>query len=239
MVASRDYYKDAWNALSRAKVNNLKITYILAKKEENGNESIKAVAYKEDEPDIIVGVDISEDDRNYRIPDWAFNIDEYLLDNLQNGFEIKYMPLEEHYGVWCCIDDWREEINSKEGLQRYLSHCHKKDINVKTLSLLEVDVNDIMDLYEEKNGNYKILTEMSIGKSAIVLAHNPNSPSPYVTWETAPNRNWGYQSGHYFTKYNDAFNDFKERSKTMFEFSMKHKKEQSRPKVKKEQEYER
>lgn len=237
MASKENILSNIKDVLDTSEYWPLKISYILSN---NTDKSVKAVAYKEDEPDIIVGVEINENGSlHQRIPDWDFNVDGYLLDDLQNGYEIVYMPLDEHAGIWECIDAWREEIDSKEGLQNYLQHCQRKGINQQTLSLLESDVKDIMDLYVEKNGNYEILTEMSIGKSAIVLAHNPKAPSPYVTWETASNRSWGYQSGHYFTRYGDAFNDFRERCQDMFNFSMKHKKEQSRPKSKKEHEYER
>ena len=238
MADRKDYVEIVNEVLDKSEYAFLNISYILSKKTDN-KEIIQAVAYKKDDPDIIIGVEIDEDTKLSKYPEWAFNMDDYLFDDLQKGFEIRYMPLEEHYGIWCCIDEWRDDINSQDGMQKYLGYCQRKGINVKTLSLLEVEVKDVMDLYQETNGGYKILTDMSIGNNAIVLAHNPKSPSPYVTWETAADRNWGYQTGHYFTKYQPAFDDFVERCKGMFENNMRFKKEQSRSKQKKEHQYER
>jgi len=75
---------------------------------------------------------------------------------------------------------------------------------------------DVMDLYQEKNGNYIIIASFDIGNSSVVLGYNENSPSPYVTWKTTPDRKTGYYTGHYGVTKESAFNDYKKRCKECF-----------------------
>lgn len=146
------------------------------------------------------------------VPDWDFNIDDYLFYDLECNHELIYMDLSEHYNVWCSIDDIKEDIEHFNGLQNYLSFCQKNDINSKTIQALNLQPVNVMDLYVEQNIGYKIIAETVIDNSAIVLGYKENSYNPYVTWRTSPNRKYGYDMGHYFTNYKDAFKDYKERS---------------------------
>ena len=40
------------------------------------------------------------------VPEWDFNFDSYLFEELQKGYEVGYMSDECHYGVWQTIDEW-------------------------------------------------------------------------------------------------------------------------------------
>ena len=123
-----------------------------------------------------------------KILEWDYNIEDYLLDDLENGFEIEYMTIDEHCGIWYTIDNWRDDIFHMEGLQKYLSYCQQHEITSQVISLYSSEHIDISDLYQEANGPYKIIAETSIGSRSIVLGHSSISPSPYVTWDTTPNR---------------------------------------------------
>ena len=58
------------------------------------------------------------------VPEWDFNFDTYLFEELQKGYEIGYMSDDCHYGVWQIIDEWYpEDIENKEGVQKYLKYC--------------------------------------------------------------------------------------------------------------------
>lgn len=157
------------------------------------------------------------------IHDWQYNIDDALFEYLENGFEIEYMPLEQHYNFWCLLDTYCDEIIHPDGMQKYLSYCVKNGITPKAIRSLGYGEVNVMNLYEEKNGNYKIIAEMNIGDDAIVLAHNPNNPSPYVTWSTSSDRRWGYTAGNYWGSFTSAFRDFEERCRGMFKGSIERK----------------
>ncbi len=69
------------------------------------------------------------------------------------------MPLFEHYDVWCCIDQWREDVSHKDGLQKYLSYCQVNGISKHEIDLMQLESIDIMDLYVEKIVTIKLLLQ--------------------------------------------------------------------------------
>lgn len=194
------------------------ICYILR----NVNGELRAVAY--DPNDLEKIVQISEkSDSSYavdQVPDWDFNVDEYLLHDLENGFDVAYMDLSTHQEVWTAVDSIRGEIQYEDGLQKYLSYCQKNDITVNTISSLGENWVDISDLYNERNHSYKIIQQITIGNRSIVLGYSNINPSPYVTWETNSNRSNSYRSGHYFVNLKQAQGDFEIRAKSLFESEM-------------------
>ena len=208
-----------------ADYGKMNINYILTKNNRNNSESM-ILANATDIVDSEVSVDILINKNCVYmngVHEWQYNYDEDLLEILENGFEIVYMPLQTHYNVWCALDNSRDEINHPEGLQKYLSYCFVNGITSKAINALGYKEVNIMDMYEERNGNYKIIAEISIGYEGVVLAYNPKNPNPYVTWATANDRHWGYVSGHYFGNVTSAFKDFEERCKGMFEGAMERK----------------
>ncbi len=60
-------------------------------------------------------------------------------------------------------------------------------------------------MFENKIGTWKIIGFFR----NILLAHDSDSPTPYVTWIF--NRN-GVESGHYFNTEEEAIQDFLERA---------------------------
>ena len=139
------------------------------------------------------------------VPDWDFNIDDYLLSDLEDGYQIEYIPLEEHYNIWCAVEEWKDDIQHQDGLYSYLDHCKKSGISPEVISLLGLENVDIMNLYQERNGNYKIIGETKVGDQSVVIAHNPKAPSPFVTWRTTPSRIRGFDIGHYHSRFKDAY----------------------------------
>jgi len=161
-----------------------------------------------------------------KIPEWDYDLDTHLFDDLEHRFEVVYIPLKQHYLIWTYISHHYEEIERKEGLYRYLDYCKFNHITKKTLSKLDadaLDVPDVMTEYKEINRNYEIIDEHTAGNVAIVLAYNPKSPSPYVTWRTTPLRMRGFDMGHYFSNYAMAYNDFIQRSMDITEKYLKSK----------------
>ena len=133
------------------------------------------------------------------VPDWDFNIDTYLFEDMEEGFDIAYMPILEHYDVWCSIKNLDGDIDHQRGLQLYLKYCQTHDITPEAIKALGmIDNLNVMNLYKEKKITY-------------VIGHHPKAPEPFVVWRTTNNRSNGYDIGHYFETYDEAFKDFKER----------------------------
>lgn len=154
------------------------------------------------------------EDGYFEIPEWDYSVDSYLFDDLENGYEIIYMPLDYHYGVWCCINEQYDEISHIEGMQKYLKYCKDHHINQEVLSQLgryACDVPDVMELYHEINEGCPIIDEFIAGERSIVLACKPDTKE-YVTWRTTPTRKRGFDNGHYFRNFHQAYKDFRERS---------------------------
>ena len=195
-----------WNELHV----NAKVIYVL----KDESDEILALACDADEPYSIFGITGRMNGRLFihSLPDWDFNIDTYLFEDLEHGFEIAYMPILTHYDVWCSIKNLEGEINHQDGLQRYLKYCQTHDITPEAIKALGMINNlNVMNLYKETNKGYQIISEYNVNKITYVIGHNPKAPDPFVVWRTTNNRSEGYEMGHYFGTYDEAFNDFKER----------------------------
>lgn len=204
--------------------NNMKISYILIKKELGKLDVIKCMAIDKENPDDALEITMDEDNIDISpLQEWSFSIDDNIFYELENGYEIKYIPLETHYGIWTILDDLRDEIVYKEGMQKYLSHCFKNSINSKIISQIGNTHLDVMDLYIESNQGYRIISDLSIGDNTIVLGYKENAPSPFVTWSTTKDRKYGYEIGHYFKTEKDAFKDFESRANALYKTSLERK----------------
>ena len=142
-----------WNEL-RIKAN---ISYVL-KDEDN---DIRALAYDSEEPSSLFGLigNLNGDIFINTIPDWDFNVDGYLLNDLEEGYRIAFMPLGEHYNVWCAIAAMEDDIEHKRGLQEYLKHCVTHDITPETIRSFGTNGINIMNLYREENQGYRIIAD--------------------------------------------------------------------------------
>lgn len=198
---------------------DMKINYILSKKGDTLSPFYLCIASSKLDPDEIRCITLSEDKNvaYQNVPDWDFNIDDYLLSDLEDGYQIEYIPLEEHYNIWCAVKEWKDDIQHQDGLYSYLDHCKKSGITPEVISLLGLENVDIMNLYQERNGNYKIIGETKVGDQSVVIAHNPKAPSPLVTWRTTPSRIRGFDIGHYHSRFKDAYEDYKKRCNEMME----------------------
>lgn len=203
---------DVYECLIANQEESMHIDYILDKKNEDGIILVKALAYCETDDSHICEIELdSNGHQEYGVvPDWDYNCDSYLLADLEDGYTITYMPLESHAGHWYFINKFNEEIEYTKGLQIYLSYCQKQGITHEILYKI-YNVPDITSLYQEKNNNYEIISETSIGQRTIALGYNKKAPQPYVTWVTSPTRKRGFDQGHYFSNYRNAFDDFTER----------------------------
>ena len=116
---------------------DMKINYILSRKGGENSPSYLCLASSRSDPDEIRCITIDNDNQiNYQnVPDWDFNIDDYLLSDLEDGYQIEYMTLEDHYNIWCAIEEWKDDIQHQDGLYSYLDHCKKNGITPEAISL--------------------------------------------------------------------------------------------------------
>ena len=198
---------------------DMKINYILSRKGGENSPSYLCLASSRSDSDEIRCITIDNEKKiNYQnVPEWDFNIDDYLLSDLEDGYQITYMTLENHYNIWCAIEEWKDDIQHQDGLYSYLNHCKNNGITPEVISLLGLENVDIMNLYQETNENYKIIGETKVGDQSIVIAHNPKSHSPFVTWKTTPTRTRGFDIGHYYSRFKDAYEDYKKRCNEIME----------------------
>ena len=119
-------YKEYLKILKNHHYKNYEIDYILQMNKSNDHHFIGYATSKENN-DEMVYVKFKDKSMSevYSIPDWDFNVDGYLLSELEQGYTIDYMSLECHYNTWCSIDEWRDELEHTNGLQKYLSYCQK------------------------------------------------------------------------------------------------------------------
>lgn len=121
------------------------LAYILKVKDES--ENCYAVAIDGDE---IIGFNPFEKEID-NIPDWDFNMDRYLFEELEWNREIIYMSADCHYGVWNEVSNYYpEDIEHMEGMQMYLRYCAdnaitKEFIDKKT----ELDTPNIMEYLDD------------------------------------------------------------------------------------------
>lgn len=119
-------YKECLKILKNHHYKNYEIDYILQMNKSNNHHFIGYATSKENN-DEMVYVKFKDKSMSevYSIPDWDFNVDGYLLSELEQGYTIDYMSLECHYNTWYSIDEWRNELEHTNGLQKYLSYCQK------------------------------------------------------------------------------------------------------------------
>lgn len=204
--------------LNKNDYENYSVYYILVRKE-NDNHQYFALACDEQDGEDIICLKFDDSGLDYinDVPAWEYYIDYCLLDKLEENYEIEYMPIEAHYNIWCIIDESRDLVNDKEGLQKYLSYCQRKGITKERLDLYQAGINNIMELYQEKNAGYTIIAEMKCGEHAIVLAERKNNPESFVTWYTTIDRRNGYDLGYYFSDFTSAYQNFRKRCHNMME----------------------
>lgn len=200
--------------LDKNNIFNPTLEIILSRRNKDG--SIEYSLLYNDSEESLYEVNLFSKERIefQSIPEWDFNIETYLFDDLENGFEIEYMTFSHHYGMWNSINIWKDEIDHTDGLQKYLKYCKDSGVTLEAMSMSQsffINAPDVMDLYKEMNGKFEIIHEFSIGSRAVVLAKKTTTKDEFVTWRTTPTRKNGYDSGHYFTDFNNAYEDYVKR----------------------------
>ncbi len=231
-MSNQNAFSECSHILRESEYGDFQICFILSK-QKNNDVHYLAYAYNDDLNEII---SIRFTDENsfdiHHEAEWDFNIDEYFLYELESGYEVNHIPLEEHYNIWCAIDEQCDDIEHQDGLQKYLSYCHVNGISSHEIGLLQLTEVNIMDMYREENAGYTIIAETNCGDKAIVLAERKTDIARYVTWSTTKDRKRGFDIGHYFSDFKSAYRDFESRSHDMMDHQLSILKNKCRPKKK-------
>lgn len=85
-----------------------------------------------------------------KVSEWDYSFDNYLFKDLENVYQIGFMTDETHYNVWNSLEElYPENINNKDGVQRYLQYCADKGITKEYLDKqMNLDTPDIMKYFD-------------------------------------------------------------------------------------------
>jgi hypothetical protein len=133
--------------------------------------------------DIILFAPFTKEQENgyMKVPEWDFNFDEYFFKELQNGYEIGFINDDSNYGLWNTINDlYPEDIDNKDGVQKYLQYCKDNNITRDYLdNVMKMSVPDIMQHYEYPNGIVEINgNNVSMSKETL----DKQSETSYITF---------------------------------------------------------
>lgn len=123
------------------------LNYILVDNKELSNSIIIASHYDE-----IIRIEPYTMDTN-SVPEWAYNFDEDIFEELEKNKEIGYMSMDTHFNIWETIHQWYpEDIEHKKGMQKYLKYCKDNKITKEIIEKeVKLDVSiDVMKFYEKK-----------------------------------------------------------------------------------------
>ena len=151
------------------------------------------------------------------IPEWDFNFDGYIFDELEKGYQVGFMSEETHYGIWNSLKElYPEDIEHKNGVQNYLQFCADNGITKEYLDRkTNLDTPNIMNLFEglalhetRCNDNLTILAEGFRNDQSVALVEK-NIPSMNIkeyivafnpVIDENNNLSWGYGRYYYDEK---------------------------------------
>lgn len=144
---------DVNQLMRKEEFTNAKIEYVLVNKQNTKN----SIALINDREQDLYEVILKDNEINPAL-DWAYNVDDDVFAHLENEYEIGFMSLEFHSGIWNQVEDIGiEQFEHKLGLQKYLKYCRDNGIDKKTIcEKLNINLSDIMPYYNEKTDFIKI-----------------------------------------------------------------------------------
>lgn len=148
--SNKEILDKVYEVLQNEEYKDFELTYVLKVKDECQN--CYAVAMYEDE---IIGFNPFEKEIQ-SLPEWDFNIDGYLFQELECNREIIYVSPDFNYTIWYEITKYYpEEFEHKEGIQKYLKYCKENKIDIKKIKELgdADDIDNIMKYLKDKNKN--------------------------------------------------------------------------------------
>ena len=134
---------------------NKKVDYILYNKETQETNTLASDPYGEEAIEFTPNTKDSKEGYWY-VPEWDYNFDYYIYNLLEENWEIGYMSSEVHYSIWNSINElYPEDIDYKEGVQKYLKYCKENNISKEYLDkqmeneIPNVNTPDIMKYLDD------------------------------------------------------------------------------------------
>lgn len=134
---------------------NKKVYYILYNKEKQETNTLASDPYGEEAIEFTPNTKDSKEGY-WNVPEWDYNFDYYIYNLLEENWEIGYMSSEVHYSIWNSINElYPEDIDYKEGVQKYLKYCKENNITKEYLDkqmekeIPNVNTPDIMKYLDD------------------------------------------------------------------------------------------
>lgn len=134
---------------------NKKVDYILYNKEKQETNTLASDPYGEEAIEFTPNTKDSKEGY-WNVPEWDYNFDYYIYNLLEENWEIGYMSSEVHYSIWNSINElYPEDIDYKEGVQKYLKYCKENNITKEYLDkeiervIPNVNTPDIMKYLDD------------------------------------------------------------------------------------------
>ena len=85
------------------------------------------------------------------VAEWDYNYDYYLFNLLEADWEIGYMDINVHYGIWESINDlYPNDYDCVNGVYNYMKYCKENNITKeKIYNETGFETKDIMNFYNE------------------------------------------------------------------------------------------
>lgn len=131
--------------------NGFKMQYALINKEDWRKSEVLADDYDR----AVLITPYKNKDRIQNVPEWDFSFDEYIFERIESKYDIGYISIDTHYGIWCSLEElYPEDIEHKKGVNNYLKHCDKYEVTKEKIDKeLKLDVPNAMKFYEKKVNN--------------------------------------------------------------------------------------
>lgn len=139
----------------------------------------------------------------------------YVIEALEDGYELVYMKLMMHVMLWDFIDSWIDDISYfSKGLYSYLRFCIRTGITHTLLVHYSGCVlNDIYSVFvEQMVDDYKVLLSEYIGQKRTVLAYQKrfikNKTSYIYRVMVIDSQNLDIEFNDYHSRIENAFADY-------------------------------
>ena len=92
------------------------------------------------------------------VAEWDYNYDYYLFNLLEADWEIGYMDINVHYGIWESINDlYPNDYDCVNGVYNYMKYCKENNITKeKIYNETGFETKDIMHFYNELPNGYVV-----------------------------------------------------------------------------------
>ena len=134
-----------------------KIDYILYNSKTNETNTLISDEYGENAIEFTPVSKNTFEGYDY-VAEWDYNYDYYLFNLLEADWEIGYMDINVHYGIWESINDlYPNDYDCVNGVYNYMKYCKENNITKeKIYDETGFEPKDIMHFYNELPNGYVV-----------------------------------------------------------------------------------